>query len=128
VNRAGKNYPELALRLDRLSLSTRKRLSRSLVRALQGRRNDARASLNDAVGDGCHELRFAGADDHAIIEFFSALVEETGRACGADRPSLLSGELRWMAVRTRVLELVDAFRYAEPIEPFLAMDDVNGPR
>jgi len=128
VNQAVKDFPELARRLDRFSLSTRKRLTRSLVRALQGRRHDSRAPLNDAVGDACRELRFAGADDRTIKEFFGLLVEETGRACGADRPSLMSGELRWMPVRARVLDLVDAFLQVETIEPVLAMDHANGPR
>ena len=128
VTQAVKNYPELARRLDHFSMSTRQRLSRALVDALRGRRHNARATLNDAVGDGCHELRSAGLDDQNIKEFFGALVEETGRACGADRPSLLSGELRWMPVRARVLDLVTATLYIPPAEPWLAMDHLNGPR
>ena len=128
MNRAVKDFPELARRLDRFSLSTRKRLTRSLVRALQGRRHDARTSLNDAIDDGVRELRFAGADDRTIKEFFGSLVEETGRACGADRPSLMSGELRWMPVRAHVLGLVNASLHVEPSEPLLAMDHSNGPR
>ena len=128
MNQAVKDFPELARRLDRFSLSTRKRLSRSLVRALRGRRHDSGVPLSEAVGDGCRELRFAGADDRTIKEFFGFLVEETGRACGADRPSLVSGELRWMPVRARVLELVDASLRVESAEPFLAMDHTNGPR
>ena len=128
MNQAVKDFPELARRLDRLSMSTRKRLSRALVRELRGRRHDTRAPLNGAVSDGCRELRASGVDDRGIEEFFGALVEETGRACGADRPSLLSGELRWMPVRARVLELVTAFFRVEPTEPLLAMDHLNGPR
>jgi hypothetical protein len=128
VSQAVKDFPELARRLDRFTLSTRQRLSRALVDALRGRRHNARTTLNDAVGDGCRELRAAGLDDASIKEFFGALVEETGRACGADRPSLLSGELRWMPVRTRVLDLVNAALHIEPTEPNLAMDHVNGPR
>jgi len=128
VTHAVKDHPELARRLDRFSMSTRQRLSRALVDALRGRRHTARASLDDAVRDGCRELRAAGLDDRGIKEFFGALVEETGRACGADRPSLLSGELRWMPVRARVLDLVNATLYIGPAEPFLAMDHVNGPR
>ena len=88
--------------------------------------------MHEAVVDGCRELRAAGLDDRGIIAFFGALVEETGRACGADRPSLMSGELRWVPVRARVLELVhdalrDTLSVAAP-EPFLAMDHFNGPR
>ena len=128
MNQVVKDFPELARRLNRFSLATRKRLSRSLVRALQGRRPASGVQLSDAVADGCRELRSAGADDRTIKELFSLLVEETGRACGADRPSLMSGELRWMPVRARVLDLVDASLQVESAEPFLAMDHTNGPR
>jgi hypothetical protein len=128
VNQAVKDFPELARRLDRFTLSTRSRLTRSLVRALRGRRPDARLPLQEAVDDACHELRMAGLDDQTIKEFLAALVEETGRACGADRPSLMSGELRWMPIRARVLDLATAALRVSPGEPFLAMDHVNGPR
>lgn len=145
-------FPELAHRLDNLTVSTRNKLSRSLVRALRGRRVFARSLLNGIVAVGCMELRVAGMDDSAIMHFFGALVEETGRACGADRPSLVSGQLRWMPVRGRVLELVSAALAVAPTEPFvatnhagaaepffamddagaaepfLAMDHANGPR
>jgi hypothetical protein len=128
VNQTLRDFPELTRRLDGFSSDTRKRLSRSLVHALRGRRHDARTLLDDAVSDGCRELRAAGKNDQAIMEFFGALVEETGRACGADRPSLVSGELRWVPVRARVLELVrDALVVTAPAT-FLAMDHVNGPR
>lgn len=123
-----KDFPELARRLSRFTMSTRQRLSRSLVGELRGRRNSARTTLVDAVGDACRELRDAGLNDDAIKEFFGALVEETGRACGADRPSLLSGDLRWMPVRAHVLDLVTAALSLAPAEPHLAMDHVNGPR
>jgi hypothetical protein len=128
VTQAAKQFPELARRLDRFSMSTRQRLSRALVDALRGRRHNARATLDDAVGDGCRELRYAGLGDQGIKEFFGALVEETGRACGADRPSLLSGELRWMPVQTRVLDLVKAALDDAPAEAVLSMDHINGPR
>jgi len=128
VNQAVKDFPELARRLNHFTLGTRNRLSRSLVRALRGRRPDARLPLDEAVVDACHELQRAGLDDRSIEEFLSALVEETGRACGADRPSLMSGELRWMPVQTRVLDLVHAALRTPPAEPLLAMDHVNGPR
>jgi hypothetical protein len=123
-----KDFPEVARRLDRFTLSTRSRLTRSLVRALRGRRPDARLPLREAVDDACHELQMAGLDDQTIKEFLAALVEETGRACGADRPSLMSGELRWMPIRARVLDLATAALHVAPGEPFLAMDHVNGPR
>ena len=108
MNQAVKDFPELARRLDSFTLSTRSRLTRSLVRTLRGRRPDARLPLNEAVDDACRELQVAGLDDVTIKEFLAALVEETGRACGADRPSLMSGELRWMPVRARVLDLANA--------------------
>jgi len=127
VTQVVKDFPELARRLNRFTMSTRQRLSRSLVGELRGRRS-ARTTLVDAVGDACRELRDAGLNDEAIKEFFGALVEETGRACGADRPSLLSGDLRWMPVRTHVLDLVNAALYLAPAEHYLAMDHVNGPR
>jgi hypothetical protein len=57
-----------------------------------------------AIGDASHELQAAGWDDQAVLTYFGNLVENTGRSCGADRPSLMSGELRWVAVRARVLE------------------------
>jgi hypothetical protein len=54
------------------------------------------------------ELRADGLSDLAVLAFLGALVEDAGRACGADRPSLLSGELCWVPVRARVLELAKA--------------------
>ena len=128
MNQAVKDFPELARRLDRFTLSTRNRLSRSLVRALRGRRPDTRLPLDEAIRDACHELRLAGLDDWTIKQFLGALVEETGRACGADRPSLVSGELRWMPVRAHVLDLAKDILHVAPPEPLLAMDHVNGPR
>ena len=128
MNQAIRGFPELARRLDGFTLSTRKRLTSSLVHALRGRRHDTRTPLNDAVADGCRELRAAGLDDSSIKKFFGALVEETGRACGADRPSLMSGELRWMPIRTRVLELVNAALHVDAPDSLLSMDHANGPR
>lgn len=116
------------MRLDHFTASTRTRLSRFLIRALRGRRDASRSPLNDVIADACHELRVEGLNHHDIVEFFGALVEETGRAHGADRPSLMSGQLRWIPVQAHVLELVrDALNTAPP-EPFLAMDHPNGPR
>ena len=121
-------FPELTLRFDRFSVSTRARLSRALIRMLRGQRHVSRVPLNEAVVDGCHELRAAGLSDREITAFFGALVEDTGRACGADRPSLISGELRWVPVRAHVLEVVRDALYLAPPEPFLAMDHRTGPR
>ncbi len=152
MNHSKRAFPELTHRLGLLTAGTRTKLSGSLVRALRSRRVFARTMLNGAVAAGCHELRAAGMDDDAITGFFGALVEETGRACGADRPSLVSGQLRWVPVRGRVLELVSAalhvvpaeafvavnrgaraelfvaMNHGVPAEPFFAMDQANGPR
>jgi hypothetical protein len=106
MNQTSRALPELGRCLMCFTISTRNRLSRSLVYALRGRKHDSRVSLRDAVADACHELQAQGFFDQAIIQFFSDLVEETGRACGADRPSLVSGDLRWMPIRTHVLEFV----------------------
>ena len=117
MNQAARDFPELARRLDHFTLRTRSRLSRSLVRALRGRRPDARLPLDEAVDDACHELQVAGLDAPTIKAFLAALVEETGRACGADRPSLMSGEPRWMPVRARVLDLANAALDVPVVEP-----------
>ncbi|HEX3868486.1 MAG TPA: hypothetical protein VHV78_17100 [Gemmatimonadaceae bacterium] len=128
MNQPNRTFPELARRLDHFTTSTRTRLSRSLVHALRGRPQSSRSPLDDAIGDACRELRAEGLDDRAIVAFLGGLVEETGRACGADRPSLISGQLRWMPVRLRVLELVSGV-LALPAPPLhLAMDHANGLR
>ncbi|HEV8216118.1 MAG TPA: hypothetical protein VGP95_09800 [Gemmatimonadaceae bacterium] len=128
MSQSNRAFPELALSLGRFTVSTRARLSRSLVRALRGQHHVSHLPLNEAITDGCRELRAAGLSDRDITAFFGALVEETGRACGADRPSLISGQLRWEPVRDRVLEIVgDALSVPAP-EPFLLMDHRNGPR
>jgi hypothetical protein len=105
MNQFTRAFPDFSSRMGRLTTSTRTRLARSLVRALRGRPHDASAPLSDAVGDGCRELRTHGMADSAILDFFGALVEDAGRACGADRLSLISGQPRWTPVRVRVLEL-----------------------
>ncbi len=125
LNRA---FPELALRLDRFTANTRARLARALVQALRGRRSVSQTALNEAVAEGCRELRATGLSDPDIIAFFGALVEDAGRSCGADRPSLVSGQLMWVPVQARVLELVSDALYVNPPEPFLLMDHRNGPR
>jgi hypothetical protein len=104
LNQANRSFPELAALTHRFTVKTRSQLARSLVRALRNHGHEFRRPLHDAVRKASHELQAAGLDDRAILMFFGGLVEDTGRACGADRPSLLSGELRWVPVRTRVLE------------------------
>ena len=104
VNHVDQNYPELARFTERFTLSTRGRLGRALVHALHGRRHTSSAQLDVAVGDASHELQAAGLDDHAVLTYLGALVENAGRDCGANRRSLMSGEFRWEPVRARVLE------------------------
>jgi len=64
----------------------------------------SRRQLDDVVSDATRELRSAGLCDRAVLATLGEIVEDTGRECGADRPSLLTGELRWRAVQIRVLE------------------------
>lgn len=51
------------------------------------------------------ELRSAGLPDSLVLATLGELVEDTGRECGADRPSLMTGQLRWMPVHARVLAI-----------------------
>jgi len=104
MNRITSSLPHLSVLAERLTRSTRGRLGRALVDALRGRSHSCRRQLDDAVGDASRELRSGGLDDPAVFAFLGAVVEDTGRACGADRPSLISGQLRWVPVRARVLE------------------------
>jgi uncharacterized protein YbjT (DUF2867 family) len=104
VNQANRSFPELAVLTHRFTMRTRSRLARALVRALRSHAHEFRGPLHDAVREASRELRAEGLDDRAILTFFGGLVEDTGRACGADRPSLMSGEVRWVPVRDRVLE------------------------
>jgi len=128
VSQSHRAFPELALRLGHFTARTRAKLARSLVQALRGRRPASSSGLNEAVVEGCRELRATGLSDPDIMTFFGALVEEAGLACGADRPSLMSGEVRWVPVRARVLDVVRDTLYVAPPEPFLAMDHATGPR
>ena len=91
-------------RSARLTASTNGRLDRALVDALRGRPAVSRRLLDDAVGDASRELRSAGFGDAAVLALLGDIVEDTGRECGANRPSLMTGELRWMPVHARVLE------------------------
>ncbi|HEX4683721.1 MAG TPA: hypothetical protein VH277_13470 [Gemmatimonadaceae bacterium] len=87
-----------------LTESTNGRLGRALVDALRGRSHTSRRQLDNVVGEASRELRSAGLGDAAVLAALGAIVEDTGRECGADRPSLMTGELRWMPVQVRVLE------------------------
>jgi len=105
VNQTDRDYPELAPLTHIFSAGTRGRLLRALLRVLRGSSYQSAATLLLAVRDASRELRVQGQGDRAILTTLGVLVEETGRACGAGHRSLMSGEPRWMHVRTRVLEL-----------------------
>lgn len=108
MQQAPRRLPELAGLTGALTTSTGGRLERALILALRSRAHQSAARLNGAVGDASRELRAKGLNDHSVRAFFGHLVEEAGRACGADGHSLLSGQPRWMPVRTRVVALADA--------------------
>ena len=103
MNQSSRSFPELQVLTARFTIRTRGRLTRALVRALQRRANGFRGPLHDAVRDTIRELQAEGLSDGAILEFFASLVASAARACGADRPSLVSGELAWVPVRAQVL-------------------------
>jgi hypothetical protein len=100
--------PELARFAHRFTAGTRARLERSFVKALRGQRYGTAKSLQSAVGDATRELQAAGLVDQAVLDVLGAFVEDTGHACGANRPSLISGELPCVAVRAHVLRLATA--------------------
>lgn len=105
-------FPDTVHFSHRFTMSTGGRLERSLVRALRGPRGSSVLSLRNAVGDATRELRAAGLTDQAVLDVLGGLVEDTGRACGADRLSLISGELQWLPVRAQVLKLANAALHA----------------
>lgn len=100
----GLNFPHLLHFAHRFTVSTGRRLERVFIRALVGRQVSVE-SLRGPVGDATRELRAAGLADQAVLDVLGELVEDTGRACGADRLSLISGEMRWMPLRAKVLGL-----------------------
>ncbi|HWH51500.1 MAG TPA: hypothetical protein VN651_08140 [Gemmatimonadaceae bacterium] len=87
-----------------LTPATSDRLGRALVGSLRSRATTPVRRLDDAVGAASREFRLAGLGDTAVLAALGEMVEDIGRECGADRPSLMTGELRWMPVRARVLE------------------------
>jgi hypothetical protein len=100
---AHRKYQELFWRTERFTPGTRTCLERAVGNALFGHRNDG-WPLRVAVCRATRELQVEGLDEPAVLAVLGAIVEDAGRACGADRSSLLSGEPLWMGVRTRVLE------------------------
>jgi hypothetical protein len=104
MNQTTAKFPQLAYIAAHLTINTNKRLGNALVHALRSRAHASSRQLDIAVADASRELRANGLDDPRILAFLGDVVEDTGRACGADRPSLLTGELRWAPVHRRVLE------------------------
>ena len=98
-----RRYQHCFTTTGRFSKGTQSRLERSLIRALLSR-GGATLPLREAVRAATGELSAEGLTDAAVLEALASLVEETGRGCGVDTMSLLSGEPRWMPVRTQVLE------------------------
>jgi hypothetical protein len=98
-----RRYQHCFTTTGRFTKSTQSRLERSLIRALLSR-GGATLPLRAAVRAATGELSAEGLSDTAVLDTLGALVEETGRGCGVDTMSLLSGEPRWMPVRTQVLE------------------------
>lgn len=103
MNQTAYKFPQLSDYRQRFTRSTHMRFSRALVDALRGHKRASSNQLDAEVGNASQELRLAGLDGPAVLELLGRMVEDTGRACGADHPSLLTGELRWMPVRRRVL-------------------------
>jgi hypothetical protein len=83
---------------NRFSPATRTRLERTVAAALK-RRTGESAPLRRAVLLAVRELREEGLDLAATLSVLGAVVEDAGRACGADRPSLFTREPLWLSVR-----------------------------
>ena len=83
--------------------SSRTRLERALSRAFV-RRGQPGAALREAAYAEVRELRAQGLNADATLEILAAVVENVGRARGADRISLISGQPSWTPIRTQVLD------------------------
>ena len=101
-------FPDSVHFAHRFTMSTGGRLERSFVRALRGPRGSSVILLRNAVSDATRELQADGLSDQAVLDVLGGLVEDTGRACGADRLSLITGELLWAPVLALVLKLARA--------------------
>ena len=80
----------------------RTRLDRAIGQALMSSARSAPA-LRRAVTAGAQQLRRSGYSTEAITTLFAALVEDAARARALDARSLVSGQPRWLDVRSRVL-------------------------
>lgn len=80
----------------------RTRLDRALAQALVTPARSA-PTLRRAVTLGAQQLRSSGYSPDAITALFGALVEDAARARSLDARSIVSGQPRWLDVRSRVL-------------------------
>ena len=108
-----RRYRELFRDTGHFTKTTRKRLERAIGHALLGSKS-FNSALRVAARHATRELQASGFDAASTLEVLSAIVEEAGRACGADRLSLLSREPQWTPVRTFVLESARQEFAAEP--------------
>jgi hypothetical protein len=92
---------------SRFTMSTRAVLERTIVGALMNQKGQS-LPLKRATVLAARELRLQGLDLAATLSLLGAIVEDAGRACGADRPSLFSREPLWSAARRVVLAAVTA--------------------
>jgi hypothetical protein len=102
-----RRYQHCFTTTTRFTKGTQSRIERSLIRALLGR-GGSTLPLRAAVREATVELKAEGLTTAAVLEALGSLVEETGRGCGVDTMSLLSGEPRWMPIRNQVLETARA--------------------
>jgi hypothetical protein len=99
-----KKFDDIFAGTDRFTPNTRLCLERGLGRALLGHPGDGMA-LRRAVHRATRELLVQGLDAEAVLTVLAAVVEDAGRACRADRTSLLSGTPTWMPLQQRVLQV-----------------------
>jgi hypothetical protein len=102
---ARRKYQELFSGTGRFTANTRTCLERAVGRALYGHKGST-MPLRSAVYTATRELRAEGLDAAATLAVLGAVVENAGRACGADRSSLMSGHPVWVPLQQRVLALV----------------------
>jgi hypothetical protein len=98
-----RKYQELFSGTGRFTANTRTCFERAVGRALFGLKGST-MPLRSAVYTATRELHTQGLDGESILAVLGLEVENAGRACGADRSSLLSGEPVWLLVQARVLE------------------------
>ena len=107
VSMTARRYQHCFTTTGRFTKGTQSRLERSLLRALLSR-GGATLPLRAAVREATSELSAEGLNEASVLEVLASLVEETGRGCGVDTMSLMSGQPRWMPIRTQVLETAQA--------------------